>query len=336
MEFLAVAQAFEQIEQVSSRLEMTQQLATLLKQATPVEARLIAYLSLGQMHAPYLEVQFNLADNNVNKVIARLLGESEAHVTAAVKKVGDSGLLFEQGSWKTKEHLTVKEVYKALEHIAQLNGIGSQEEKSNQLEGLLKSLDPLAAKYVVRIILGKLRLGFSDMTLIDALSWMLAGDKSLRKELEEAYNLCADIGLITERVKKDGVSALDTMQITVGVPIRPAAAERLPNAKAIIEKIGPCIAQPKLDGFRIQIHLDKTGPTPIVRFFSRNLLDMSAMFPDLTQEILKLKVDELICEGEAIVFNGNTGDFLPFQETVRRKRKHGLSSRQVCATSYHR
>lgn len=176
----------------------------------------------------------------------------------------------------------------------------------------------------MRIILGTLRLGFSDMTLIDALSWMITGDKSLRSRIEHAYNLCADIGLIARELKAGGIEALDAMHIKMGIPIRPAAAERLPNAQAIIDKIGDCVAQPKLDGFRLQIHVDNTKETPEIHFFSRNLLDMSYMFPDLVASLKNLPVKQVIFEGEAIVFDPNTGNFLPFQETVKRKRKHGI------------
>ena len=120
------------------------------------------------------------------------------------------------------------------------------------------------------------------------------------------------------------VLSIGLQQCYVGIPIRPAAAERLPTAKAIVEKLGDCVAQPKLDGFRLQIHLDKRSADPKVHFYSRHLQDMSAMFPDLKKVVAELKVDTMICEGEAIGYDPNTNVFLPFQETVKRKRKHGI------------
>jgi DNA ligase-1 len=215
-------------------------------------------------------------------------------------------------------------VYTALQKLEKMGGQGSQEEKSIFLHKLLGELDQMSAKYLVRIVLGKLRLGFSDMTLVDALSWMEAGNKSLRSTIEDAYNVCADIGFIAQTLKEKGIEAIKKMHIQIGIPIRPAAAERLPTAKAIIEKLGHCVAQPKLDGFRLQIHLDKRHKKPVVHFFSRNLIDMSQMFPDLVQAITAIDVDEMICEGEAIVYDAATDSFLPFQETVKRKRKHGI------------
>jgi DNA ligase-1 len=328
MEFKRVADVFEAISKISGRLEITRLLAALFKEATPAEIQIIANLALGLLRPPYQGTQFNFAEKSLIKVIAQLTHQTEAHTAAGAKKLGDLGSVLEQGQWhehKKYMSLAVERVYRALVALENINGAGSQEEKAKSAVELLTKLDPSSAKYVVRIMLGTLRLGFSDMTLIDALSWMVTSNKSLREPLEDAYNSCVDIGLIAYTLKKEGIQAIKHMNVHIGIPIRPAAAERLPTARAIIEKLGPCVAQPKLDGFRLQIHLlKKAGKKPEVHFFSRNLQDMSAMFPDVINDIIKLPAHELIVEGEAIVFDETTGNFLPFQETVKRKRKHGI------------
>ena len=324
MKFIEVAHSFDEIEPIAARLEITRLLADLFKKASAHEAEIIASLSLGQLHPPHIGTQFNIAEKNLLKAVAEFLDKSEDSVKKEMKHLGDIGLVLSAHEWKNSAELSVTEVYKALCTLEEMGGTGSQEEKTDFLAKLFKQLDPLSAKFVARIIIGKLRLGFSDMTIIDALSWMEAGDKSLRPILENAYNICADIGLIAKALKEGGSKHIEHMSIKLGTPILPAAAERLPTAKAIVEKLGDCIAEPKLDGFRLQIHLDKTKSHPKVHFFSRNLQDMSAMFPDLIKELLKLDVQNVICEGEAIGYDPNTGGFLPFQETVKRKRKHGI------------
>ena len=325
MKFKIVGEQFQKIEQISSRLKMTQLLAELFKKATPREAQIISYFSLGELYPPYKNLQFNIADKLMFPIVARLLGKTESAIKKAVQKAGDIGAVVGEWEWlQSSTDLTVTNVYAQLCALEKITGTGSQEKKADALFELLGDLDSASAKYVVRIVLGKLRLGFSDMTVIDALSWMEVGDKSLRKEIEHAYNISVDIGLIAKMLKEGGIKAIEKMKISIGIPIRPAAAERLPNAKAIIDKIGECVAQPKLDGFRLQIHVDKTGSKPKVYFFSRNLKDMSDMFPDLIKSIASLKVKTLICEGEAIGYDPNTDSFLPFQETVKRKRKHGI------------
>ena len=324
MLFHTVATYFQEIDATSSRTQMTQSLAALLKEATPHEASLMCNLSMGQLNPPYIGTQFNIAAKNMIKIVAALQGRSEDEVTTAMHTLGDLGLVAAEGGWQMGDHLTLQQVYDALHAIEQMHGTGSAEEKNKALEALLKQVDPISAKYIVRIVLGKLRLGFSDMTLLDALSWMQVGDKSLKKEIEYAYNKCADIGLIAQTLKEKGPEGLEAMHVQLGIPIRPAAAERMPTAQAVFEKLGHCVAQPKLDGFRLQVHLDNTGPEPKVWFFSRNLQDMSYMFPDLTAAVAKLPVKNMICEGEAIVYDPHTKVFLPFQETVKRKRKHGI------------
>lgn len=324
MKFTEVAQSFNDIEPIAARLEITRLLAELFKKASPHEAEIIACVALGQLHPPHIGTQFNIAEKNLLKAIAEFLHIPEETIKKELKQVGDLGLVLGNHTWEHDADLSVEAVYQALCTLEEISGTGSQEEKTNVLINLFKHLDPLSAKFVARIIIGKLRLGFSDMTIIDALSWMECGDKSLRAELENAYNICADIGLIAKTLKEGGIDAITHMNIKLGTPILPAAAERLPTAQAIFEKLGPCIAEPKLDGFRLQIHLDRSSEKPTIHFFSRNLQDMSAMFPDLTKEILKLNVESLICEGEAIGYDPDTGNFLPFQETVKRKRKHGV------------
>ena len=323
MKFIEVAKAFDEIEKVSSRLKITQLLADLLKKSNPEEAGIISYMSLGELNPTYVGTQFNFAEKSMIKVLAKLLDKSESTIKSKANKLGDLGLIvLEEKS--VQENFTVLQINRLLQTFLSVSGKGSIEEKEKSLLKLLKEVDPICAKYIVRIILGKLRLGFSDMTLLDAFSWMEVGDKSIRKELEEAYNVCVDIGHIIKILKEKGINGIKKINIIPGIPIRPAAAERLSNAKAIVKKLGSCIAQPKLDGFRLQIHINNKKGKKEIHFFSRNLQDMSDMFPDLKKAVSNLSVKTLVGEGEAIAFDVQTGTFLPFQETVKRKRKYDI------------
>ncbi|MGZ6254371.1 MAG: ATP-dependent DNA ligase [Candidatus Chromulinivorax sp.] len=325
MNFSSVAKAFEVIEVTASRVEKTKLLAALLTDMTADEAKIVTYLALGDLYASYENLQFNIADKGLIEIIATLIDKSAAHVQQEFKDKGDLGLVV-QDFWQHQgQDLSIIQVYDELVKIAQISGVGSVEIKLQKLVHLFEQLDTLSVKYIVRIISKSLRLGFSDMTLIDAFSWMYIGNKSLQDDLEYAYNVCADLGLVIYNLKQAGIAAVRGMQSQVGIPIRPAAAERLATAQEIIDKLGTCAAQPKLDGFRLQIHLDKRGDHPIVKFYSRNLIDMSDMFPDIKQEILALPLQTLICEGEAIGYQPETQTYLQFQETVKRKRKHNIA-----------
>jgi DNA ligase-1 len=326
MKFSKLQDYFAVIAKTSSRTEITQLLAGLFGEASAEEVKIIANLSLGSLRPSYEGTQFNVAERTMKKILAQLLGVSEEELNKLAKLTGDLGTVISHGTWEVKKHLTVTEVYENLMAIEEIAGTGAQEERARALGDLLRALEPASAGLVVRMVIGKLRMGFSDMTLIDALSWMIEGNKSYHDKIEHAYNICADIGHIAYLLKKHGMEGIDKVSIVVGIPIRPAAAERLPTALDIVDKLGDCVAQPKLDGFRLQVHIDNTGKDKKIHFFSRNLIDMSDMFPDLVKALQGLPVKSCIFEGEAIAYDEATGAFTPFQETVKRKRKHDIEA----------
>src|SRR5262249_50767520 len=118
----------------------------------------------------------------------------------------------------------------------------------------------------------------------------------------------------------DGEKGVAALKITVGRPIRPQLAERLPNPEAVIKKLGSVAVQPKYDGIRVQIHKNGTN----VRVFSRNLEDFSLMFIELVAAAKKLKDRTLILDGEAIGYNPESDEYLMFQQTASRRRQHGI------------
>ncbi len=327
MKFLLVAQAFAAIEKESSRTKITELLAQLFAQVPTSDASFIAHFCLGQLYPAHANKTMNIAEKSGLRAVAQLLKKSLGIVSDEMKIVGDIGsyVLREFISEVTEAEMTIAEVSSLLHQILDESGAGSQEQKEVLLVALLQRLTPLEACYVVRSVVGALRLGFSDMTMLDAYSWMLTGDKRLKPLLEHAYNVSADIGQVLCTLKAGGIEAIRYASMVPGIPVRPAAADRLADSQAVFDKLGVCVAQPKLDGFRLQIHRwrDDTGVVQ-TRFFSRNLHDMSDMFPDLVQALSVLDVESLIMEGEAIVHDPITGTFLPFQDTVKRKRKHGV------------
>ena len=251
MNFSRVAQIFDKIEATTSRLDKTKLLADILRDMNAEQAQIVTYLSLGDLYSSYQNLQFNIADKGLIEIIASLIGKTAAQVEKQYKIEGDLGNVIEQ-DWKGFDKgLSIQQVYDHLVTTAKISGNGSTELKLKNLVSLLEQLDSLSAKYVIRIITKSLRLGFSDMTLIDAFSWMEVGNKSLQDPIEYAYNVCADLGLVIYTLKTEGIIAVEKMTPQVGIPIRPAAAERLANAQEVIDKLGTCVAQPKLDGFRL-------------------------------------------------------------------------------------
>lgn len=275
----------------------------------------------------------------------------QENTTKRYKKLGDIGLLAEEivGSMeygvltdisdtkissKTQTtQLPINQVYQDLAEIAREGGSGSQERKLDLLVSLFKKLDAVSAKFVARIIIGKLRLGFSTMTMFDALSWAKYEDKSFSKNLEMAYQKKADIGKLAEiyLLNKDNnldQKILDGYALEVGVPVVPALCQRLNSAAEIIDKMGEVYAEPKYDGLRVQIHFRRDGfeDGSKVRAYTRNLENVSHMFPELNQLEDFTKADALILDSEAIGYDTESDELLPFQETITRKRKHNIEA----------
>lgn len=344
MLFSNFASYLSELEKTASRNKMTEILAGLFKKTSPEEIDKVCYLSLGSLAPKYAGLEFNMAEKMVVRALAMALEKPIEVIIKEYKKLGDLGeLVFKIKTSPRKSNASVAQIYKDLRKIAEESGEGSVERKIKGLAGLVKNLDPLSAKFLARIPVNKLRLGFSDMTILDSLSWSKTGDKTLRPELERAFNVLADIGKVAQIFKAKGIKGLKVIKSEVGVPIRAAKAERLPAAQKILEKMrGKCALEEKFDGMRMQLHLDKTRKFELqeetnlalfkkkkyfVRIFSRNLENMTYMFPDVVEAAQKLAVKKVILDGEAIAYNTKTGKFLPFQETVQRKRKHGVGKK---------
>ncbi|MBU0998285.1 ATP-dependent DNA ligase [Patescibacteria group bacterium] len=326
MKFIVLANYLNRLEKEASRNKITEILSDLFKESSADEIDKIVYLVLGQIAPNYQGLVLNMAEKMMIRVIANASKVSEEKVMELYKKEGDLGNVSFKLIKGKSDGLTVNDVYKKLVEIANDSGLGSQERKVVKLSKLLSNLDPLSAKYVCRIPVGKLRLGFSDMTILDALSFMLKGDKSARKEIEAAFNVSVDTGKIAKVVKEKGLSRINEIEAQAGIPIRPALAERLPSAEKMLEKVGKkVIVEPKYDGFRTQVHIFKKDGQKKVLTFSRNLETTTHMFPDLVEAALKVDVESAIFDGEAIAYDEKNDRFLPFQETVQRKRKHGIT-----------
>ncbi len=320
MKFSELATYFQRLEDTPSRNTMTEILADLFRASRKEEIGQICYLLQGRTVPLYEAVEFGIADKFMIRAIALAYDTSGDMVTREFKKFGDLGAAAE-ALHKGAGKLTVSEVFTLLDTLARVGGQGSQEKKISLLADLLKGVDALSARYIARIPLDKLRLGFSDMTILDALSWMEAGNKSLRPRLEEAYNVRPDIGFIATTVKSDGVKGLVRARATVGAPILAALCQRLPNADEMIKKMGEVAVEGKYDGVRVQIHFRRGS---FVSSFSRNLENSTDMFPELREIGKQVNAKEVILDSEAVGEDPKTGKLIPFQQTMTRKRKHEI------------
>ncbi len=330
MEFATLAQYFEKLEKTSSRLTLIATLSELFRLVeSPDEIEKVSYLVQGRV-APFFEaLEIGMAEKTVARSIAIAYNTTQEHVLTLYATRGDMGLVAEQVSKEAgivSNVLRVDDVFQALKTIAQTSGKGTVEKRIALLADLLGQVDSLSAKYLVRIPMGNMRLGIGDPTILDALATVKFNNTKKRKLLEGAYNKTSDLGLIARTLwqhpnEEDALRAVEQLDIQVGKPIRSELAERLPDAEAVIKKMGAVDVQYKYDGFRTQIHKDGRH----VSIFSRNLENMSHMFPEIIEGTLKqVQADSVILDAEALAYNPTSEEFLPFQETTRRRRKHNI------------
>lgn len=325
MKFSELAKYFDKISSVSSRLEITRILADLFNKLSPEEIEKVVYLLQGKVRPAYEGIDFGMAEKMIVKAAVSALNIEKSYFEKELKKSGDIGETVEnfkkQYSSFEEKDMEIVDVYTMFYRLATSSGVGSQDVKISLLSQLVRQLDPLSARFLVRIPTGNIRMGFSDMTVLDAYSWMIKKDKSLRLSIEKAYHVRPELGYIGRLIKEKGIKSLEKIGPKVFTPIIMMRAERLSSAKEILKQIGTCLIESKFDGFRLQVHKKDND----VKLYSRSLEDVTYMYPDIVQGVKKqVKANEIIFEGEAIGYNPKTGDFLPFQETVQRKRKYEI------------
>lgn len=329
MKFVDFSNYLQKLDDTTSRNEMTTILAELFGKLRDRDIRNLVYLLDGRIVPLYHPLKFNLAEKMMIKAMAVSYELEEREVRKVVRKTGDVGsacLQLSSDKGIKGNGLDGEEVYSQLYAIAEVEGEGSVDVKIQKLASLILALDPLSACYVARIPLNKMRLGFSAMTVLDGYSWMIAGDKSLRKEIEASYNVRPDLGYIGEILKKSGVDGLVHVKPEIFTPILMARAERLSSSQDIIEKIGRCAVEPKIDGFRMQVHAKKANNGEVeVRLFTRSLEDVTFMYPDVVKNVQReVKADEVVFEGESVAYDPASGAYREFQATSQRKRKYGI------------
>jgi DNA ligase-1 len=329
VEFSELAKVLASIESTTQRTAMVKLLVGLFKRLEPAEIDKAIYIILGDLRPPWEGLELGLGEKLCIRALARASGAKADDLEELYKRTGDMGetarralsrrqaqtlLAFAGGR---RAGLSVAQVYDTLLKVAKASGEGSQDLKVSLLSSLFSQLSPDEAKYVARFVVGRLRLGVADMTLIDALAEAFDVPEDA---LERAYNVRPDLGLLGKLVAERGAAGLAEVRITPGVPVMPMLAQRLNTSREILAKLGgAAICEYKYDGERAQIHVSPGG----VAIYSRRLENITHAYPDVVEAVRRsVSAGEAVLEGEIVAVDPDTGDLLPFQELMHRKRKH--------------
>ena len=328
MDFSIVAEIFEKMENTTKRIELTNILVELLKKTPKKIIPNAVYLLQGIIRPNFEGVELGIAEKLAIRAISKSSGLSIKKIEDDYRKVGDLGLTasnilkLKTQTTFTAEKITLERVYETLFKIAKLEGKGSQDLKMKHISSLLNDATPLEAKFVLKILLGTLRLGVAENTVMDALAIAFTGKKENKERIENAYNVSSDLGKVSQMVATNGIDGIKKFKISLFSPIRPMLADRVKSEKEAIKKMPELFsAEYKLDGERVQIHKQANK----IILFSRRLENITQYYPDIVENIGKsLNVHEGIFEAEIVPINENTGEFLPFQELMHRRRKYKL------------
>ncbi len=332
VKFSKLVEVYEKIESTTKRLEMTDLLVSLFKDTPTDLIDKVIFLTTGKIAPDYVAgSEFGIAEKMAVKAVANAFAVPAEKVEENLRKTGDLGDTVEELARGKKQlslfptPITVENVFETLVKITKASGKGSVATKTRMLSGLLQNATQKEAKYLMRIVLGKLRLGIAAATIIDALAVAFTGDKENRAIIERAYNICSDLGRVGRILATKGLTGLqDEIKVEIGVPIRMMMAQRLSSSNEILEKLGGgCSAEYKLDGERFQAHIDKTINE--IKMYSRRLEEISNQYPDAIELLQEaIKPEKAIVEGELVAVDPDTGELHPFQTLMHRRRKYAI------------
>ncbi len=359
--YLELCTLFEKVELLQSRTEMSLEIANFFKKCSGKEVEVISYMIQGRVAPFFVNAEFNYSEKSLIKMLEQYTSLNIKQLRKESGDIGDTMYeVWEKKGSKSKS-LDILEIYEILWNIINTTGTGSISRKNKMVIECLQNLNPLESKYFVRTICGELRLGLSTKTLLEVFSITAVGDKGLKQILEQAYGVCADIGYIGGRVVESKGEGLENIRTTPGIPVLSRLVQRVGSFEELKRRFTENVyVQPKFDGLRCQIHKwdeSKVGKEGVkervwheymksknedtgslfgsgvsnrfnVRLFTRNLEDVTEMFPEIVEYARNLKEGSFIMDSEIVGWNYKKEKFLSYQETMQRRRKYSIESKR--------
>jgi len=324
-EFRILAEVCEKLQDTSKRLLMRDLVADFLRELEPNEVEPAACMILGRVFPKWDQRTLEVSWATLSTLIKRLTNVGGKDFREAFSNTGDIGaatkILFEKTGKIGKQvmlfegPLTILEVRRRLETIAETAGSGSRERKERLLETLLGAATPLEAKYLVKILIGEMRTGFFEgmMELAISEAFQISLDV-----VQRASMLAGDVAEVAAIARGEGKEGVLNVKFQLFRPIKPMMAHMaIDVTEALQEHEGKSAFEYKLDGARIQIHKSEDN----VKVYSRRLTDVTESLPEVVQLIHdQVKAHEAILEGEVIAV-GDDGSPMLFQHLMRRFRR---------------
>ncbi|KAF9996618.1 hypothetical protein BGZ79_009653 [Entomortierella chlamydospora] len=346
--YAALCQTFEQIEDTTKRLQILDYLVkfliSVIKQS-PESLLTVIYLSINKLCPEYEGLELGIGESLLMKAIAESTGREMKKIKADYAEIGDLGIIAmnsrsNQPTMFKPKALTIPHVFKTLKDIASLSGNSSQKQKVDKIKLLLVSCRNKEAKYLMRSLEGKLRIGLAERTVVVALAQAIVlsrpdikklSKEKLQAELEEAASVvksvyselpCYDL-IVPALLKTDIKGLKEACKLTPGIPLKPMLAHPTKALTDILDRFENIAftCEYKYDGERAQIHKLDDGS---MRIYSRNSENMSTKYPDVMERLgkfAKAGTNSFVLDCEAVAWDREQKCILPFQVLSTRKRK---------------
>ncbi|KAL8340286.1 hypothetical protein RB601_006401 [Gaeumannomyces tritici] len=378
--YAALCATFSLVELTTKRLIITEYCSLFLRQVlrlTPGDLLPTVLLMINKLAADYAGIELGIGESLIMKAIGESTGRSLAVIKQDQKEIGDLGLVAvksrsTQPTMFKPKPLTVRGVHTVLVGIATMSGNGAQGRKVDMIKKLLSAADvnltgkvditkdkggPSEAKYLVRFLEGKLRLGLAERTVLVSLAQAIIAHEATQKgnvpspsDVEKAeamlktvYSELPSYETIIPAVLEHGIMNLkENCKLRPGIPLKPMLAK---PTKAITEVLDRFENQTftceyKYDGERAQIHYvakdadeelsqslpgaNKTTGAGVAAIFSRNSEDLSKKYPDILAKLhtwIKEDTKSFVLDCETVAWDVVEKKVLPFQQLMTRKKK---------------
>ena len=203
--YAALCTTFSLIEMTTKRLVISAHCSLFLRQVlrlTPQELLPTVQLMINKLAADYAGIELGIGESLIMKAIGETTGRSLQVIKADQNEIGDLGLVAakSRGNQPTMfkpKPLTVRGVLDGLMAIATTSGGGSQGLKVAGIKKLLSAADaskagkgiditkdkggPSEAKFIIRFLEGKLRLGLAEKTVLVAIAHAMVMHETAQK-----------------------------------------------------------------------------------------------------------------------------------------------------------
>ena len=307
---LEFAHVGAEIGATTATLQKTRALGAYFRSLTDDDdLKLAATYMSGRAFGPSKRQTLGLGWRNLNRVVSEISGRSADELSAIFRKHSDLGdWAGEALEGRTRgEDVSLEDVAATLEAIRAAKG-GA---KAAPLEDLLRRIDATAARFVVKVISGEMRIGLSEGLVEAAIGEAFNVPIA---QVKRVHLITGDIGETAVRCKN---KQFETTKVTPYQPFRFMLASPVETAQEGFGRMGAdkVWTEEKYDGVRCQLHhVDGR-----VEMFSRDLKETTAAFPELAEAAAALP-HGVMFDGEVLAHReGRVLRFFELQHRLGRK-----------------